>query len=102
MAANMPSVLPPPPGRPLWEPRPHSVLTHNAAGGREVCLPPSPTHPLHPSDLMHNVVNLYQFNRSSLKRNMLYLSPGLRNPQVGIRSPVGARKCPLLQNPDRF
>jgi hypothetical protein len=35
--------LPPPPFRPLWEPRALTVLTHNAAD----CLPTSPTHPLH-------------------------------------------------------
>ena len=71
------------------------------AGGRAVCLPPSPTHPLHPSDLPAQCCQLYQFNRSSLKRNILDLRLGLRYPGIGIRSPAGAKKN-LLQNPDRL
>ena len=56
MAENMPSVVPPPPGRPLWEPMAHSVLTHNAPGGRSAYPLPLHTHYTRQISL-HNVVN---------------------------------------------
>ena len=64
MAANMPSLVPPPPVRPLWEPRAHSVLTHNAAGGLPTPFPYTPTITLGSPSTM--LCQRYQFNRSSL------------------------------------